>query len=57
MDFSSMGQLDAESEIEKGAIHSSDVKNATIRVSNDYLSCLTSLLDNWDLVANPLCLS
>lgn len=40
MDFSSMGQLDAESEIEKGAIHSSDVKNATIRVSNDYLELL-----------------
>lgn len=40
MDFSSMGQLDAETEIEKGSIHSADVKNATIRVSNDYLDLL-----------------
>lgn len=40
MDFSSMGQLDAETEIEKGSIHSLDVKNATIRLSNDYLELL-----------------
>lgn len=40
MDFLSMGHLDAETEIEKGSIHSADVKNATIRVSNDYLDLL-----------------
>ncbi|MDZ5288699.1 hypothetical protein [Helicobacter pylori] len=40
MDFSSMGKLDAQTEIEKGSIHSADVKNATIRISNDYLELL-----------------
>lgn len=40
MDFSDMGQLDAHSEIEKGATHSSDVKGATVRLSNDFLELL-----------------
>ena len=40
MDFRDMGQLDANSEIEKGAIHSADVKGATVRLSNDFLELL-----------------
>ena len=40
MDFQDMGQLDANSEIEKGAIHSADVKGATVRLSNDFLELL-----------------
>lgn len=40
MDFKDMGQLDANSEIEKGAIHSADVKGATVRLSNDFLELL-----------------
>lgn len=41
MDFSSMGRLTAQTEIEKGSIHTSDeVKNATIRVGENYLELL-----------------
>lgn len=43
MDFIDMGQLDARTEIEKGAIHSADVKGATVRLSNDFLELLNPI--------------
>lgn len=40
MDFSDMGQLDANAEIQKGAVHSASVKGATVRLSDDFLELL-----------------